>query len=171
MPSAEEVVNAFIAAANRNDLEGMLALLDEKIEVGRFAASLCEDYSRPSLLSDFFSAFANLCNKNRSQYVNDPYPAPNHGVDAVRKTLSGSMGPTGRSAEVDWVILRQCASDTCVMNERIDRFKQKDGSWQEIPLMGTFDVKDGKITRWYDYFDAAKYNAQKEAAKKKGARL
>lgn len=66
------------------------------------------------------------------------------------------MGPTGKAVEVDWVVLRQTCSGNIVMNERIDRFKMPDGTWLEIPLMGVFDVENGKITRWVDYFDLAK---------------
>ena len=35
--------------------------------------------------------------------------------------------------------------------------------WQEIPLMGVFDIKDGKIKRWVDYFDM---NKMRESQKK-----
>ena len=54
--------------------------------------------------------------------------------------------------EVDWVIHRQTASDTLVLNERTDRFG-KDGKWIELPVAGVFEVHDGKITLWRDYFD------------------
>jgi limonene-1,2-epoxide hydrolase len=54
--------------------------------------------------------------------------------------------------EVDWVIHRQVASDTLVLNERTDRFG-KDGKWMELPVAGVFEVHDGRITLWRDYFD------------------
>jgi limonene-1,2-epoxide hydrolase len=86
----------------------------------------------------------------------------NKGQKAMIDFLSNSMGPTGKAVEVDWVVLRQTCTGNVVMNERIDRFKQPDGTWQEIPLMGVFDVENGKITRWVDYFDLGKYRAQQK---------
>ena len=46
-----------------------------------------------------------------------------------------------------------------VMNERTDRFLIND-DWVEIQVMGIFEVVDGKIAHWRDYFDMAKFSAQ-----------
>ena len=42
-----------------------------------------------------------------------------------------------------------------VMNERLDYVRGPDGTRHGLPVMGTFVVKDGKITRWTDYWDSA----------------
>jgi len=34
------------------------------------------------------------------------------------------------------------------------------GSWIEIPVCGVWEVIDGKITLWRDYFDLATYRDQ-----------
>jgi limonene-1,2-epoxide hydrolase len=47
---------------------------------------------------------------------------------------------------------RQVASDTTVLNERTDRFGVK-GKWSGVDVAGVFEVRDGKITLWRDYFD------------------
>ena len=39
------------------------------------------------------------------------------------------------------------------MNERLDHVKRPDGKVHALPVMGTFVVRDGKITRWTDYWD------------------
>lgn len=39
-----------------------------------------------------------------------------------------------------------------VLTERIDHFV-KPGSTVSLPVMGTFEVADGRITAWRDYFD------------------
>jgi limonene-1,2-epoxide hydrolase len=39
------------------------------------------------------------------------------------------------------------------MNERLDCVRGPSGTVHELPVMGTFIVKDGKITRWTDYWD------------------
>ncbi len=44
------------------------------------------------------------------------------------------------------------ADDNIVMTERIDRFTF-DGRQVAASIMGVFEVADGKITAWRDYFD------------------
>jgi limonene-1,2-epoxide hydrolase len=41
-----------------------------------------------------------------------------------------------------------------VMNERLETW-QKGSVRLELPVAGVFEVKNGKITHWRDYFDAA----------------
>lgn len=41
-----------------------------------------------------------------------------------------------------------------VLTERIDTFTMGDKK-AALPVMGTFEVRDGKITAWRDYFDLA----------------
>ena len=72
-----------------------------------------------------------------------------YGPDGIKGVLGAMVGALD---EVDWVIHRQTASDTLVLNERTDRFG-KDGKWIELPVAGVFEVHDGKITLWRDYFD------------------
>lgn len=79
------------------------------------------------------------------------------GPQAVNDTLAPFMAG---ASEIDWVIVRQAASgDTTngvVLNERVDRFKMGE-KWIEIPLAGVFEVKNGKIALWRDYFDLAMF--------------
>lgn len=42
-----------------------------------------------------------------------------------------------------------------VVSERNDIFSMKDGRTVDIPVMGVFEIANGKITSWRDYFDAA----------------
>jgi limonene-1,2-epoxide hydrolase len=49
-----------------------------------------------------------------------------------------------------------------VLTERIDRIIGNDGSEKmAIRLMGIFEIEEGKITRWSDYFDTAPFTAGK----------
>lgn len=48
------------------------------------------------------------------------------------------------------------AAGNIVLTERVDRMITVDGSEaMAIRLMGVFEVADGKIVRWRDYFDTA----------------
>jgi len=54
-----------------------------------------------------------------------------------------------------------------VLNERLDRFKLAKG-WLELPVMGAFEVVDGKIACWRDYFDMADFQRQLAAHQGEG---
>ncbi len=41
-----------------------------------------------------------------------------------------------------------------VVNERTDIFRSKDGKVLTIPVMGVFEIENGEIRAWRDYFDA-----------------
>ena len=78
------------------------------------------------------------------------------GLDDIRSTLARAVE---RSDEIEWVIHRQIADGPIVFNERVDRFRTGD-KWIELPLAGVFEVTDGKITLWRDYFDLPTYRDQ-----------
>ena len=75
------------------------------------------------------------------------------GPAAVTDTLSGFFSMcTG----IDWEIIRQTSSGDMthgtVLNERDDRVEIH-GRWATLPVAGVFEVRDGKISLWRDYFD------------------
>ena len=72
------------------------------------------------------------------------------GIEAIR----GVLGPfLDMAAEVEWVVHHWAdGADGIVMNERTDRFLIN-GEWLELPVMGVFEVKNGRISAWRDYFD------------------
>jgi limonene-1,2-epoxide hydrolase len=84
------------------------------------------------------------------EYHNMPID-PVFGPDGIRQVLTMFMGG---ATEVEWVVHREACVGNVVFNERTDRFLI-DGRWVELPVVGVWDVRDGKITRWRDYFDLA----------------
>jgi len=42
-----------------------------------------------------------------------------------------------------------------VLTERRDMIKGPDGTIHAVPVMGTFVLAGGKITRWTDYWDTS----------------
>ncbi len=54
--------------------------------------------------------------------------------------------------EAEWIVHRQLAAGDMVMNERTDRLKIN-GVWLELPVAGVFEVRDGRVSLWRDYFD------------------
>ena len=90
-------------------------------------------------------------------YTNIPIDPPNVGLEAIRNTIAGFIG---MAEELDFIIHHQSETDAgIVMNERTDRFLIE-GNWLELPVMGVFEFRDGKISAWRDYFDMAPFNQQ-----------
>ena len=56
------------------------------------------------------------------------------------------------------------ADGPVVLTERLDRFTWPTGDVAELPVMGTFEVHDGKITQWRDYFDMQQFMSQLPAS-------
>jgi limonene-1,2-epoxide hydrolase len=46
-----------------------------------------------------------------------------------------------------------------VMTERVDVFKLPHKTF-ELPVMGTFEIRDGKIKAWRDYFDTNQFSSR-----------
>lgn len=72
------------------------------------------------------------------------------GPDGIRSVFANldALGVDG----MEWIVHRQVANATTVMNERTDRFRVGD-RWAAVDVMGVFEVADGVITLWRDYFD------------------
>lgn len=75
------------------------------------------------------------------------------GPQGLRDTLTGFFAMCD---SLDWEIVRQSAtgdmSSAVVLNERIDRFVIK-GTTYELLVAGVYEIRDGRITLWRDYFD------------------
>jgi limonene-1,2-epoxide hydrolase len=75
---------------------------------------------------------------------------PAQGHDAIWAALAPIQEI---SEEIEWVVHNISSDDAGnVYTERTDRFKVQ-GTWREVKVMGIFEVSDGKITGWRDYFD------------------
>lgn len=82
---------------------------------------------------------------------------PDTGIDAIWKTLAIVHE---RCSDVDWHLHAIAESSAgAVLTERTDRYLI-DGDWIEYPLMGIFEVADGIILVWRDYFDLRQSVAQ-----------
>ena len=89
------------------------------------------------------------------EYDNVPMPTA-HGKDEVRSFLGPFIAGAGA---IEWVIHREAATGDIVMNERTDRFEMGD-RWLEIPVVGVWELRDGLIALWRDYFDLGQFNEQ-----------
>ena len=112
--------------------------------------------SAESIVNDFMARITALDFDGAFELV-----APDIEYDNVPiEKVTGPEGIRGVFAQLDamgvdameWIIHRQAANDTLVLNERTDKFRAN-GTWVEVAVAGVFEVHDGKITLWRDYFD------------------
>ena len=82
---------------------------------------------------------------------------PVKGLEAIRKTIHGF---SSMASEVEWVLHQIAENESgVVFTERTDRFKIG-GKWVELPVMGSFELRDGQLTAWRDYFDMQQFTKQ-----------
>jgi limonene-1,2-epoxide hydrolase len=113
------VVHDFVAAWNANDMDRVLALMDD-----------------------------NVC------YHNMPV-APLDGRRAVAEYLASKGGFDW----INWKLLAIAVNGDRVLTERVDDFSIG-GVEVSLPIMGAFEIQNGKITAWRDYFDMDTYKRQ-----------
>lgn len=58
--------------------------------------------------------------------------------------------------ETEWEILTLVSTGNTVVAERLDRIKIGERA-VDLPCCGVFEMRDGKISVWRDYFDMATY--------------
>ena len=78
---------------------------------------------------------------------------PTEGIEATLAAMAFQFEMFPDSYEYETVNV--IAEGDLVMNERLDYVRGPDGERHGLPVMGAFVVKDGKITRWTDYWDSA----------------
>jgi limonene-1,2-epoxide hydrolase len=90
------------------------------------------------------------------EYTNPPPIGTVHGPAGIRAVLEPFFSPT---LENEFRVLRESATGPIVVLERLDRHRLAD-KWVELPVTGVFEIHDGLITYWRDYFDAATIMSQ-----------
>ncbi len=86
---------------------------------------------------------------------NMPY-APIPGREAIRRAAAKFLSGV---TECRFEVLHSGEiAPGVVMNERVDSFRRTDGQEQQFAVAGVFEIQDGLIRVWRDYFDSAIMN-------------
>ncbi len=72
-----------------------------------------------------------------------------YGPEGVRAVLEPFFAPT---IENEFIVLHSAQNGPLVFLERLDRHLLGTG-WVELPVTGVFEIHDGLITLYRDYFD------------------
>lgn len=85
------------------------------------------------------------------EYTNPPPIGTVRGPEGIRAVLGPFFAPT---LENEFRVIRVVSDGPLVMLERLDRHRLAD-KWVELPVTGVYEVHEGRITYWRDYFDLA----------------
>jgi limonene-1,2-epoxide hydrolase len=82
---------------------------------------------------------------------------PVQGTAAIRAVIQGFAG---MATAIEWELHQIAETEGgVVLTERVDKF-EIGGKWIALPVMGVFELRDGKICAWRDYFDMAQFTKQ-----------
>ena len=108
--------------------------------------AIVERFLTEFVAMDFDAALAFVADD--CEYTNIPMGTV-RGHQGVREVLGPFFAPIH---ENEFLILRKAATGPVVFLERLDRHRLDHG-WRELPVNSVFEVHDGLITVWRDYFD------------------
>ena len=112
---------------------------DSPVEVVRRFCALWADGDLDAIVGSF---------TDDAVYHNMPID-PVVGPEAIRAFIEGFLGGVDK---VTFEVRNIAAAGDVVMTERVDVFEAP-GKRIELPVMGAFELRDGRIAAWRDYFD------------------
>jgi limonene-1,2-epoxide hydrolase len=125
--------------------------MESPIEVVRKFCAAWSDGVEANDLAAFFTEDA--------VYQNIPL-APVTGRANIANNIATFIRPGPPGIEgIEYRVINIAADGPVVMTERVDVFRLPDKSF-ELQVMGTFEVSDGKIKAWRDYFDMKQFTSR-----------
>lgn len=154
----------YLATVSQRDNRQRSTIFDEQHWGGVMSEVTVADNQQAVL--DLVSAFNLIdvdavmrCFHPEAVYHNIPVD-PVSGVRSIRGVIESF---TNAASEIHWEMINlSVTSEGHVMTERLDRFKINN-RWISLPVMGVFEVADGLITCWRDYFDMEQFQSQLKA--------
>jgi limonene-1,2-epoxide hydrolase len=115
--------------------------------------------SNAKLIEEFCAAWSRLDPAELAGYFTEDgvyHNMPAGPVKGRREIEQFIRGFTASWTETDWEILTLAETGNVVVAERLDRTRAGDKS-VELPCTGVFEIREGKIACWRDYFDMGTY--------------
>ena len=117
--------------------------------VSRFCAAWANDLGAEDLAA-FFT--------DDAVYHNIPF-APVTGRGHIADNIASFIRPGPPGIErIEFRVVNIAANGPVVLTERVDVFTRS-GNTFEVQVVGAFEVSDGKIKAWRDYFDPSRFNS------------
>ena len=125
--------------------------MESPIEVVRRFCAAWSDNVGTADLAAFFT--------DNAVYHNIPL-TPVTGREAIAKTISSFIRPGAPGIEsIEFRVINIASNGPVVMTERVDVFRLPGKSF-ELQVMGIFEVSEGKIKAWRDYFDQKQFTSR-----------
>ena len=107
---------------------------------------ICEHWATMSL-ETFREVMTEDCDYRNMPIEGDRHIGPDD-AHAVLSTMSAKW-------DIGLEVVNLVGDDRVVMTERSEHFVRKDGSRDPfvLPVMGVFELRDGKVAAWRDYFE------------------
>ena len=118
----------------------------ENISLIRRFVAVCVR-ANPDEFADYFTEDAT--------WWNAPWQ-PIRGVQDIKEAFRRGAG---KMKALPWEIRNIVADRDLVMTERVDHFIVGEKT-VSVPCMGVFELRDGKIAAWRDYWDLRQFEAQ-----------
>ena len=110
----------------------------------------CDEFGKGASVDEIVAYFT-----DDAIYHNIPVD-PAVGPEAIKAVFA--MFTTGVE-RIEFRVLNIVGDGNVVLTERVDVFVLPHVTI-ELPVMGAFEVRDGKIAKWRDYFDLNQYMTQ-----------
>lgn len=118
-----------------------------------------QDNSNAAIVRSFIQAWSRLNVDELVAYFTEDgiyYNIPSkpiQGTAALKAHIGGFIGPW---TETDWEIVSLISEGDLVAVERLDKTRAGDKQ-VDLPCFGMFEMSNGKIKVWRDYFDLSTY--------------
>ena len=107
------------------------------------------------IITEFVNSWSRLDAHELASYFTDDgcyYNVPTQPIRGREAVEAFIKGFTASWTATQWDILNIAGNGDVVFCERIDRTQTVNGN-VDLPCLGVFEMQDGKIKEWRDYFD------------------
>ena len=111
------------------------------------------------IIRDFIAAWSRLDPAELGGYLTEDgcyYNMPAQPVRGRANVEQFIRGFSSTWTATQWDVLNVVAAGDVVFAERVDRIRTARGD-VDLPCVGVFEMRDGKIREWRDYFDLGSY--------------
>jgi limonene-1,2-epoxide hydrolase len=112
-----------------------------------------------SIIRDFVTAWSRLDPTELASYFTEDgcyYNIPAQPVRGRANVQQMIKGFTATWTQTEWELVNIASAGNVVFTERVDRTRTTRGN-VDLPCAGVFEMEDGKIKEWRDYFDLATF--------------